>query len=78
MYDLEDLKCISEDNLVDRLELGNVCQLLAVADLYGAETVKAACQGLISNRKAEVVKSEAWVILKERNPTLAMEVLENI
>lgn len=77
-YGLLHLKSMCQDLLVSRIDRLNICQLLALADLYGAETLKSACIAFLGSRKKDVMTTDEWAELKERHPRLVNEALETL
>jgi hypothetical protein len=77
-YGLLHVKSMCQDYLVSRVDRQNICQLLALADLYGAETLKNACIAFLGSRKKDVMNTDDWVELKERHPRLVNDVLETL
>jgi len=75
-YNLTYLKCYCEEQLIAKVTKENVCEMLILADLYRSEILKQVAMTVTANFRKEVTNCQDWMHLKDKQPSLANEVLE--
>lgn len=75
-YYLPQLKLLCERNLIRKLSVNNVCQLLALADINLADVLKKACFTFIFTNRKSVLKTDEWETLKCSFPLVTTNLLE--
>ncbi|TKR63164.1 hypothetical protein L596_027029 [Steinernema carpocapsae] len=77
-YGIDHLKLLCEERLIEKLELENVCLMMHLADSHNAGNLKLACNDLVTLNKRQVMATQSWSELRDRNPRLVNEILESI
>ncbi|KAK3131666.1 hypothetical protein QOZ80_6AG0509660 [Eleusine coracana subsp. coracana] len=79
-YDMGRLKLICEDILCKSLDVENVATTLALAELHHCGVLRDACVELIAttNSLDQVVASQGYLHLRQRCPSVVVDMLENV
>ncbi|KAK0428896.1 hypothetical protein QR680_011072 [Steinernema hermaphroditum] len=77
-YGVDHLKILCEERLIEKLDLDNVCLMMHLADHHNAMNLKTACSELVTLNKRQVMGTQNWCELRDRNPRLCNEILESI
>ncbi|CAJ0963859.1 unnamed protein product, partial [Mesorhabditis belari] len=77
-YDISDLKCVCEQQLINATSRDNVCDILSLADLHNAHSLYAHCLDVVSTNKSGITRTDMWRRFREDSPRLAAEVLERV
>jgi len=75
-YEIIDLKRKCERILVRKVNIGNMLELLVLADMYKANELREATKGLITANGRELVKQKGWKEKLKQSQHLVFEILE--
>jgi len=75
-YLMGELKSAMEKRLIKNLSTANVVEMASLADAHSAQGLRKACVELIAMEKS-VIGSAEWVKLREGNPKMVAELLED-
>jgi hypothetical protein len=75
-YDLQDLIYLSEQILVNRMDLSNCCRLAYLSSLFQLFSLKMASFAMIKENREKVLKSEQWKDLIDTDAELAKSIFE--
>jgi len=76
-YQISKLKSTMEECLAKTVDVGNVVEMVALANKYSVKELREACVQLMAREKS-VVKSDEWKQLKGESPRLATDLIEDV
>lgn len=77
-YDLQGLKVMCEESLIENLSVENATHMLVLADLHRADKLKSKTLNYIVSKSTKVMKTTGWKCIAPVNPHLIMEVSEGL
>lgn len=74
-YRLEELKNHCEQSLIQAINCENACQLLIIADMYGAFTLRKKVNTFIKLHPKKVVQTSGWQTILKEHPHLVTDIV---